>query len=150
MDPTVDLIVVNDCVDEAVELCDAFESAGLTTAVSLGPVAAAQMLRTHRPRLVLMASARLAGDDAGAVLQWLREGIDNVVFGCLVDAQTSKGASYFRAMGFDFCLRLPLPAATINALVESVNAVRLRFGSAPAVGSMTVERSTSATGTAVR
>lgn len=128
MEESVDLLVVHDSVAEAEHLCATFEDSGLLTALALGPVGAAQMLRTHRPRLVLIASTRLSGDDAGAVVRWLRDGTDDVVFGCLIEQDLPKRLSHFRDIGFDFSFRMPLPPAVVHAIAQSAKSVRQHFG----------------------
>ena len=64
MEKTVDLVLVSDCITEAEALCQTFEDAGLSTAMALGPVSAAQTIRLARPRHT--ASAQRGPSNVGA------------------------------------------------------------------------------------
>jgi CheY-like chemotaxis protein len=66
------LLVIDDDVEEAEQLCRFFDGLGADATLALGAVSAAQLLKTVEPAIVLVVGPRLAGDDNRSVLAWLR------------------------------------------------------------------------------
>jgi two-component system, OmpR family, response regulator len=119
----VRVLIVNDSVDEAEQLCQLFEAAGADAQMSLGAVGAAQSLLRFDPDIVVITDLRAGGDDGCAVAQWfgrLARGTSRSLYVCVSNRAVSERRQQHLAAGFDLCLVQPLTRTMVDAVVRLV------------------------------
>lgn len=117
----VRVLIVNDTVDEAEQLCQLFEAAGAETEISLGAIGAAHSLLRFDPDIVVICDLRAGGDDGCAVAQWfgrLARGTSRPLYVCVSNRAVSARRQQHLAAGFDLCLVQPLTGQMVDEVVR--------------------------------
>lgn len=119
----VRVLVVNDSVDEAEQLCRLFEAAGAEVEIALGAIGGAQNLKRFAPDIVAITDLRAGGDDGCAVAQWFgRLGLGGArpLYVCVSNRAVSARRQRHLAAGFDLCLVQPVTPTMVAGVVDLV------------------------------